>query len=422
MRVAIVAIGDEILAGLTADTNTGIIAEKLRAVGAEAVSLHGAPDDEAAIALAFERALEDAEVAVSTGGLGPTADDLTTAAVARLTGVPLALHEPSLRAIEERFRDLGRPMSENNRKQAMLPEGSEEIANPTGTAPGFRCGVQRRGRQCWIVSLPGVPSEMLRMLDESVLPWLAERGDGVRFASRVFSTFGLTESALDESLAGLIPPGEGRLAFRAAFPRIQARVTVSGPTDSDLDARLDALEREARRRLADNLYAIGDMGMEEVVGSLLTERQLTLGVAESCTGGLIGHRLTEVAGSSSYLRLGVVAYANESKRALLGVQEATLAQHGAVSIQVAEQMAEGVRLLAGADLGIATTGIAGPGGGTEDKPVGTVCIGLAWSDGVWSRRYQLGARSRGWVKGMTAQLALDRLRRWLIREDDRHQT
>jgi len=418
MRIAIVAIGDEILAGLTADTNSGTIAEKLRAVGGEAVSLHGAPDDEPAIVRAFERALEDADVAISTGGLGPTADDLTTVAVAGMAGVPLSLHEPSLRAIEERFRALGRPMSENNRKQAMLPEGSEAIANPTGTAPGFRCAVERGGRRRWIVSLPGVPSEMLRMLDESVLPWLAERGDGVRFASRVFSTFGLTESALDEALAGLIPPGEGRLAFRAAFPRIQARVSVSGAADDDLDSRLDALEREARLRLGTNLYAIGDLGMEEVVGALLSERRLTLAVAESCTGGLIGHRLTEVPGSSAYLRLGVVAYANESKRALLGVQEETLARHGAVSTEIAEQMAEGVRLLAGADIGLATTGIAGPGGGTEDKPVGTVCIGLAWSDGVWSRRYHLGARSRGWVKGMTAQVALDRLRRWLIREVD----
>jgi nicotinamide-nucleotide amidase len=418
MRAAILAIGDEIVAGLTADTNSAFVADRLRTVGVEPVGFFAASDDEDAIVLAFRRALEDADIAISTGGLGPTADDLTTAAVARLARRPLRLDEVSLRAMEERFRSIGRPMSANNRKQALLPEGSEVIANPTGTAPGFICRIEIDGRPRHTASLPGVPGEMRRMVDESLLPWLAARAPRVRFASRVLSTFGLPESQLDEALTGLVDPAEARLAFRAAFPRIQARITVSGAPDEDLESRLDRLERDARARLGSNLYAVGDVGMEEVVGRLLTERRLTLGVAESCTGGLIGHRLTDVPGSSAYLRLGVVAYANEAKRALLGVREETLARHGAVSTEVAEQMAEGVRLLAGAEIGLATTGIAGPDGGTADKPVGTVCIGLAWSDGVWSRRYQLGARDREWVKGMTAQVALDRLRRWLIREED----
>jgi nicotinamide-nucleotide amidase len=418
MRAAILAIGDEIVAGLTADTNSAFVADRLRTVGVEPVGFFAASDDEDAIVLALRRALEDADIAISTGGLGPTADDLTTTAVARLAGRPLRLDEASLRAIEERFRSIGRPMSANNRKQAMLPQGSEVIVNPSGTAPGFICRIEIDGRARHTASLPGVPGEMRRMVDESLLPWLAARAPGVRFASRVLSTFGLPESQLDEALNGLVDPAEARLAFRAAFPRIQARITVSGAPEEDLESRLDRLEQDARARLGTNLYAVGDVGMEEVVGTLLTGRRLTLGVAESCTGGLIGHRLTDVPGSSAYLRLGVVAYSNEAKRALLGVREETLARHGAVSTEVAEQMAEGVRLLAGAEIGLATTGIAGPDGGTADKPVGTVCIGLAWSDGVWSRRYQLGARDREWVKGMTAQVALDRLRRWLIREED----
>ncbi|HEX2191107.1 MAG TPA: competence/damage-inducible protein A [Longimicrobiaceae bacterium] len=414
MKAALLAIGDEIVSGLTTDTNSGFLAEQLRAAGVEPVAGFAVPDDEDAIARAFERALAEAEVAVSTGGLGPTADDLTTAVVARLAGRPLRLDAPSLALIEERFRGRGIPMPENNRKQALLPEGSTVVPNPLGTAPGFICPVGRGGAIRHVVCLPGVPREMQRMAAETVIPWLEGLNPGRRFASRVFSTFGLAESRLDELLDDVVAPGEARLAFRAAFPRIQARLTVSGVPDEDLEARLDALEARVRERLGAHLYAVGDVGMEEVVGRLLRERGLTIAVAESCTGGLIGHRVTEVPGSSEYFLMGVVSYANEAKERLLGVRPETLREHGAVSTQAAEEMAAGVRRLAGADLGLATTGIAGPGGGTPEKPVGTVCVGLAWEGGSWSRRYDLGERSREWVKGMTAQVALDRVRRWLL--------
>ncbi|HEV2129465.1 MAG TPA: competence/damage-inducible protein A [Longimicrobiaceae bacterium] len=414
MRAAILAIGDEIVGGLTVDTNSSFIAERLRATGVEPVAGFSAPDDEKAIERAFERALEEAEVAIATGGLGPTADDLTTACVARLSGRELRLDEESLRAIEERFRSIGREMTANNRKQALFPEGSTILPNPIGTAPGFICPVERGGRTRYIVCMPGVPREMRRMVDEQVLPWLAERGPEERFASRIFSTFGLGESQLDELLAGMIEAHEARVAFRAAFPRLQARLTVSGSPDEDLEARLDALEVRVRERLGHYLYAIGDEGMEETLGRLLREHGLTLAVAESCTGGLIGHRITDVPGSSAYFLLDVVSYANEAKEALLGVQAATLAKHGAVSVQTAEEMAAGVRQAVGADLGLATTGIAGPGGSTPDKPVGTVCVALAWEHGVWSKRYQLGDRGREWVKMWTAQIALDRVRRYLL--------
>ncbi len=414
MRAAILAVGDEIVGGLTVDTNSGFIAERLRAIGVEPVAGFSAPDDEAAIVRAFERALDDAEVAIATGGLGPTADDLTTACVARLAGRELRLDEESLGAIEERFRSIGRAMTANNRKQALFPQGSTILPNPIGTAPGFICPVERGGRTLYIVCMPGVPREMRRMVDEQVLPWLMERGPEERFASRIFSTVGLGESQLDELLAEVIEAHEARVAFRAAFPRLQARLTVSGPPDEDLEGRLDALETRVRERLGHYLYAIGDEVMEETLGRLLRERGLTLAVAESCTGGLIGHRLTDVPGSSAYFLLDVVSYANETKQALLGVQPTTLAEHGAVSVQTAEEMAAGVRQAAGADLGLATTGIAGPGGGTPEKPVGTVCVALAWEDGVWSKRYQLGDRGRDWVKMWTAQIALDRARRYLL--------
>ncbi|HEV2149520.1 MAG TPA: competence/damage-inducible protein A [Longimicrobiaceae bacterium] len=418
MKAALLAIGDEIVAGLTTDTNSGFLAEQLRSVGVEPVAGFAAPDDEAAMARAFERALAEADLALSTGGLGPTADDLTTAVVARLAGRPLRLDDPSLALIEERFRGRGIPMPENNVKQALFPEGSTIVPNPIGTAPGFICPVGRGGAIRHVVCLPGVPHEMKRMAVETVLPWLEGLNPGRRFASRVFSTFGLAESRLDELLAGVVAPDEARLAFRAAFPRIQARVTVSGAPEEDLEARLDALEARVRERLGSHVYAVGDEGMEETVGKLLRERGLTLAVAESCTGGLIGDRITDVPGSSEHFLLGVVSYSNEAKERMLGVRPETLREFGAVSTQTAEEMAAGVRRISGAALGLATTGIAGPGGGTPEKPVGTVCVALAWEGGSWSRRYELGERSRDWVKGMTAQVALDRVRRWLLGEAD----
>ncbi len=416
MKAALLAIGDEIVAGLTTDTNSGFLAEQLRAIGVEPVAGFAVPDDEEAIARAWERALAEAEVAISTGGLGPTADDLTTAVVARLAGRPLRLDEHSLSIIEERFRGRGMEMPENNRRQALFPEGSTIVPNPLGTAPGFICPVGRGGAIRHVVCLPGVPREMKRMAVETVIPWLEGLNPGRRFLSRTFSTFGLAESRLDELLEGVVAPSEARLAFRAAFPRVQARLTVSGAPDDDLEGRLDALEARVRERLGTHVYAVGDEGMEETVGGLLRERGLTLAVAESCTGGLIGHRITEVPGSSEYFLMGVVSYSNDAKERLLGVRPETLRDHGAVSTRAAEEMAEGIRRLSGADLGLSTTGIAGPGGGSPDKPVGTVCVGLAWEGGTWSRRYDLGERSRDWVKGMTAQVALDRVRRWLLGE------
>jgi nicotinamide-nucleotide amidase len=416
MRVAILAIGDEIVGGRTVDTNSPFLAEAVLSVGAEPVGGFSVADDPPAIERALERALADAEVVITTGGLGPTADDLTTGCVARVAGVGLELHAPSLRRIEERFRERRVEMPANNRKQALLPAGSTPIPNPLGTAPGFVRPVERGGLTRHVLTLPGVPREMRAMTEESVLPWLRDRQPGRRFLSRVYSTFGISESKLDELVAGAIDPAEARVSFRAAFPRLQLRLTLAGAPDDDLEARLERLDARVRERLGDALYATGDEGMEETVGRLLRERGLTVAVAESCTGGLIGSRITDVAGSSAYFLLGVIAYSNEAKQNLLGVRAETLAAHGAVSPETAAEMAEGVRRAAGAALGVATTGIAGPGGGSAEKPVGTVCVGVAWEGGVWSRRFDLGAREREWVKAMTAQIALDRLRRWLLGE------
>jgi nicotinamide-nucleotide amidase len=416
MRAAILAIGDEIVGGLTTDTNSGFVAGELRAAGVEVVGGFAVPDDEDAIVRALARALEDAELVVCTGGMGPTADDLTTACVARLAQRPLVLDAPSLAEIESRFSSRGLEMTPNNRKQALFPEGSVVFPNPNGTAPGFVAPVTHDGAEKHVACFPGVPGEMRGMVPASLIPWIQARAPGRRFASRTFSIFGLGESHIDARLAGAFAPEEARVAFRAAFPRMQVRLTVTGGAGDDLEARLDALEVRVRERLGHHVYAVGDEGLEETVGRLLRARGLTLALAESCTGGLIGDRITDVPGSSDYFRLGVAAYADEVKQAVLGIPARTLEAHGAVSPETARAMAEGARRAAGADVGLSTTGVAGPGGGSPEKPVGTVCVGLAWDGGTWSKRYDLGERGREWVKGMTAQIALDRLRRWLLGE------
>lgn len=413
MRAAILAIGDEIVAGLTTDTNSGFVAAELRALGVDAAGFLAVPDDPEAILGALARAAADAELVVCTGGLGPTADDLTTACVARFAGRPLELHAPSLEAIRERFRARGLEMSDNNRKQALFPAGAEVFPNPQGTAPGFVCPVESAGRAVHVACFPGVPREMRAMVAASLLPWVAARRSGRRFLARTFSTVGVSESRLDELLAGAFAPGECRLAFRAAFPRMTVRLTVEGAEGGDLEGRMEGLEARLRERLGEAVYAVGNVGIEEVVGRMLAERGLTLAVAESCTGGRIGDWITDVPGSSAYFLGGVAAYDDRVKTAVLGVPAELIERHGAVSPEVAEAMAEGARRISGASLALSTTGIAGPGGGTPEKPVGTVCIALAWEGGRWSRRYDLGDRGRDWVKTITALTALDRLRRHL---------
>jgi nicotinamide-nucleotide amidase len=418
IRAALLAIGDEIVSGTTIDTNSSFISQSLRAIGVDVVAIFSVTDDQEAISRAVQRALEEADLVVSTGGLGPTADDLTTASIAHLAGRSLQLDAGALNAIEERFRSRGIEMPPNNRKQALIPEGSEIISNPIGTAPGFICPVEVAGTRRHIATFPGVPREMRRMVEDTLIPWVVARGGSEYFETRVFSTFGLAESRLDELLEGVLDGLAGRLAFRAAFPRVQARVTLRGDDAATLESRMTEVERRVTERLGPSLYGVGDVGLEDVLGGLLVNRRDTLAVAESCTGGLIGHRLTEVPGSSEYFLLGIVAYSNDAKQKLLGVTRETLEQFGAVSTETAIQMARGARLASGSSLGLATTGIAGPGGGTAEKPVGTVCVGISDESGDWARRFDLGTRDRGWIKEMTAQIALNHLRLYLLEQQE----
>jgi nicotinamide-nucleotide amidase len=311
------------------------------------------------------------------------------------------------------FASGGRKMPENNLKQALFPETAVIIPNALGTAPGFRMEVPQKNHIAHLVVLPGVPREMKPMMEQIVIPWLVDsRGHDKIHVSQTFQTYGISESGLDEAVAGLIKPEEARVSFRASFPQISLRISVEGSPD-EAQARLDELSQRVRERISEFVYGEGDVTMEEVVGRLLTERHLTLAIAESCTGGLIGHRITNVAGASNYLLADLVAYSNQSKIKLLAVSEETLKNHGAVSEQCVLEMAAGARKVCGADIGLATSGIAGPGGGTPEKPVGTVCIALAADGFATARTYKMWG-TRDWIKTLASQVALDWIRRYLL--------
>jgi nicotinamide-nucleotide amidase len=415
-RAAILSTGDELTSGRTVDTNAGFIAERLVATGFDVVAVFVVGDYRDRIAWAWNQALALADVVVSTGGLGPTADDLTNETLAEVSGRPLVLYEDQAQKIRQMFAAMSRVMPENNLKQAMLPAGSIVLPNALGTAPGFRLDIARDGRVGHCFVLPGVPREMKPMIEEQVLPILQElRGTPDVYRSHTFQTFGISESALDELVAGAVDPDVGRVAFRAAFPQISVRVTVHGPPEV-VEARLADAAGRMRERVAPYCYGEGDVTMEGAVGELLAGAGKTIAVAESCTGGLIASRLTDVPGSSAYVLAGVVAYGNQAKMDVLGVQRSTLDQHGAVSNEAAVEMANGVRRLGGASFGLATTGIAGPSGGSAAKPVGTVHIALSTAERTYVNRYQLWG-NRQWVKLLTSQIALDWVRRVLIGED-----
>ena len=293
-RVAILSTGDELTTGRITDTNASWIADQLFGLGLDVVAVLTVGDYPDRLAWAWQRALELADVVISTGGIGPTADDLTNETVARVLGVPLALDRDSADRIRQLFAALGRDMPENNLKQALLPQGAVVVPNPMGTAPGYR--IEARGPH--LVVLPGVPREMKVMMEETVLPWLRTLRGGDVYLSRIFQTFGLTESALDEMVAGAVDPSEARVSFRASFPEISLRIVVHGAPETAA-AELETLAARIRARIGPYVFGEGPVTLEEVVGGLLAERGLTLALAESVTGGLVGHRVTNAPGSSA---------------------------------------------------------------------------------------------------------------------------
>jgi nicotinamide-nucleotide amidase len=411
----VLTIGDELLRGEIVDSNKSYLSDRLLSLDIE-TRFHGSVrDDREDMTEAFHRARERSEIVLVSGGLGPTRDDLTIEVLAEAFGRKLVLHEPSLEAIRAFFARFGREMAKNNEKQAWLPEGAEVLPNPIGTAPGT---MLREGDTLFFC-MPGVPSELHRMMDEQVLPRIAAsrsaRSGGRVVRSRLLRTFGLGESNLDALLADVAVDGDVTLGFRTAFPDNYLRPLTRGDTAAEADAKLERVVATIRERLGPLVYGEGDETLEAVVGALLRDAGKTVAVAESCTGGGVGERFTRVPGSSAWFLGGVIAYANAAKAALLGVPEALLAEHGAVSEPVARAMAEGVRERLGADFGVATTGISGPDGGTDEKPVGTVWIAVADGAGTRAECF-LFAFDRARHRQLTAQVALDWVRRALLGE------
>ena len=409
----ILATGEEIRTGALVDSNSAYIAEQLELAGLKVVRLNGVGDELGRLAAVLKEIAGRADVCVVTGGLGPTVDDLSAQAAADAAGVDLQPDAAAMASIEDFFRRRNRPMNPSIRKQALLPAGAEVLLNPVGTAPGFVLGIGR----CRIFFLPGVPFEMKRMLADQVLPRIEAMPGSGREIRRIktLSCFGLTESLTGERLEGLGGQFPGvQLGLRARFPEIQVKLYGSGADEAQVSDALDRAAGWARERLGDLVFSDCGEPMEAVVGRLLRERNAGLAVAESCTGGLISHWLTEVAGSSDYFLLAAVTYANAAKTRVLGVPEETLARCGAVHADTARDMAVGVRRLAGATYGIATSGIAGPAGGSAEKPVGTVCIGLAGPGRALGYQFHFNYGRRSMNKQMFAMKALDVLRRELL--------
>jgi len=413
-----IAIGTELLIGGKSDANSLFLAEELGKLGIEVRFKSVVGDTQSDIALTIGHAAKRAGVVIMTGGLGPTMDDCTREAVAHVTGRRLGKRKDALDALRARLAQWGRTPSRGQLRQAMIPSGATVLANPVGSAPGF-CLTWKNSL---IVSLPGVPREMEAMMVQKVMPILTSRlKDTKQMATpivrQVFHTFGLPEADVDAKLKGLVPDGMPvDLGFLASPMGVLVSLTTkSGARKSRIaEDLLHPLARQVRGRLSEWLFAEGRETMEEIVGRLLTRHALTLAVAESCTGGLIGHRLTQVPGSSAYFDRGVVCYSNGAKMELLGVPTSLLEKYGAVSASVAAAMANGIRERSGTDIGLSATGIAGPDGGTATKPVGLVFVGLDGGEGGTITKEFRFHGDRHVIKQRSSQAALDLLRRWLI--------
>jgi nicotinamide-nucleotide amidase len=413
MIAEILATGDEIRSGTLVDSNSAYIAQKLEETGIAVVRHISVGDDIPLMVSVLQEIGSRAEVCVVTGGLGPTSDDLTAEAAAMAAGVPLIQDPEALEIVESFFRTFHRPITASNIKQSYLPEGATCLANPIGTAPGF---MMKLGK-CLFFFLPGVPAEMHRMLSESVLPRIEALLGGERQFCQVktLTTFGLTESLTGERLkdfSSFFP--EIQLGFRAKFPEIQVKFYLRGTDADQVETLIRSATRWVSEKLGLKLVSPDGEPMEAVVGRLLNQKKSTIAVAESCTGGLIAHWLTNIAGSSDYFLYSGVVYANQAKVDLLGISQDTLNRHGAVHEETAREMAMKVRRITGATYGLSTSGIAGPGGGTDEKPVGTVCIGLATPGDVRAYRFQYRFRNREMNKQIFAMTALDLLRRELM--------
>ncbi|MBK6428785.1 MAG: competence/damage-inducible protein A [Blastocatellia bacterium] len=407
MNAEIIAIGSELLTPDRIDTNSLWLTEKLNAIGIEVRLKTIVGDDDLRLEEAVRDAVRRSEVVISTGGLGPTEDDITRKVFARVLGRPLVLDDAILDDIRRKFARIGAPMTSNNERQALVLRDAEVLSNPRGTAPGLLIQHDR----ALIVLLPGPPREMQPMFSELILPRLEKLSHGIRICKRVMKTTGLGESALDQKIAPIYGQYSNPATTILAKPgEVEIHLTAKSDTTEAAVALLDELAEKIEDELFPSIYSHRGESLEEVVGLGLTVKGYTIATAESCTGGLIAKRITDVPGSSEYFLEGLVTYSNGAKTRLLGVPQELIAEHGAVSAEVAEAMATGVKAVSGATIGVSTTGIAGPGGGTEQKPVGLVFIAIADDVQVEAKPYTLFG-SRQEIRERASQIALDLIRR-----------
>lgn len=414
MKVEIITIGDELLLGFTTDTNAAYLARELAGHGVEVVRRASVGDDGEAIAAAVREALERTGAVITTGGLGPTADDMTKPAIAALFGRGLEMREDIVAMIEERFRTYGfkGPMPVSNRQQALVPEGARVLENHYGSAPGIWIEDERHR---WVAMLPGVPREMRGMTQDVLVPALRERMGAIRevVRSRTLRCMGIAESHLADLLGDRARAVRGLpLAYLPSVAGIDLRLTTRGRGIDEATAILDAAVAELKPIIGEHLYGEDETDLAEVVLQRSRDRGFRLAVAESCTGGMLGARITAIPGSSDVFVGGIIAYDDEVKMRLLGVGGATLRAHGAVSEQTARDMATGIRGAMDTQIGVAITGIAGPGGGTAEKPVGLVWTAAA-IDGRVRASHRVYPGNREEIRQRAAQAALDLVRRLL---------
>jgi len=413
MDAEILAVGTELLMGQIANTNAQYISQRLNDIGINVYYHSVVGDNPVRLKSALELALKRSDVVIMTGGLGPTQDDLTKETVSEIVGKKLVLHDESLKRIENYFNRINRPLTKNNIKQAYLPEDCLVIKNDNGTAPG--CIIEKENKI--VVMLPGPPSEMKPMLDETVIPYFKSKSQE-KIVSKYLRIFGIGESLLEEKLMHLIEKQDNvTIATYAKEGEVTIRITNKSNDEAMALRELAHVEEEIAKVVGDALYSDEDKELYQIVGEMLINKGITIAFAESCTGGLISSVITDIPGISAVFDRAVVSYSNKSKVENLGVKQETLDKFGAVSRETAVEMAEGIRKVAGTDLGLSVTGIAGPGGGTEFKPVGLVYIALASKNGTACKELRLAGNRRK-IRNYTVLNAFDMIRRWLMNESN----
>ncbi len=414
MTAEIITIGDELLIGQIVDTNSAWIGEQLSLTGIKVHQISSISDNEEHILKALAEAEKRVDLVLITGGLGPTKDDITKKTLCKYFDTDLVMYEDILAKIKEFFDRRGFKMLDVNKQQAALPENCTIIPNPVGTASGMWF----EKNKTIFVSMPGIPHEMKRIMTDGVLPKLKKEYDLPVILHRTILTYGIIESELSDLLEDFekkLPEGV-KLAYLPSLERLRLRLSISGKHKLELEKILDEQENKLKKYLGNKIFGYGDSSLQEAVGILLKEKKQTLSTAESCTGGNIAHKITSVSGSSQYFKGSVVAYDNSIKQNVLQVQELSLIKYGAVSKEVVEQMALGIQKLMQTDYAIATSGIAGPTGGTNEKPVGTTWIAIASPDGeVYTRKYVFGTQREQNIRRATS-VALNNLRKLLLKE------